>query len=79
MYYSCFTEDGIKCQFRVPIIFVHPTSNIIIGIYVDDLIVGHRKDAAGMAAFNEFKRSFGEKFNATHSGPLEWFLGIASM
>ena len=30
-----------------------------------------------MAAFNEFKRSFGVKFNATHAGPLEWFLGIA--
>ena len=60
-----------------PIIFVHPTSNIIIGIYVDDLIVGHRKDAEGMAAFNEFKRVFSEKFNATHSGQLEWFLGIA--
>ena len=60
-----------------PIIFVHPTSNIIIGIYVDDLIIGHTKDATGMAAFSEFKRSFGEKFNATHSGPLEWFLGIA--
>jgi len=45
---------------------------IILGIYVDDIIVAYRGNL-----FDWFKSKFLERFRAKHIGPLYWFLGIA--
>ena len=62
-----------------PCVFIKGTGRdrIIVGCYVDDLIVLH--DPSG-TAFKHFKSSFlrssGGRFDGKHIGPLEWFLGV---
>ena len=50
---------------------------IVIGCYVDDLIILHN---ATTRVFNDFLsaflRSHGGRFDGKHIGPLEWFLGV---
>ena len=45
---------------------------MILGIYVDDIIVMHNDDAM----FDKFKAQFCKRFIANHLGKLNWFLGI---
>lgn len=45
---------------------------LIIGIYVDDIVVAH----GGGKLFEHFKSKFLERFRAKHIGPLNWFLGM---
>ena len=46
---------------------------IILGVYVDDIIVGTSNDAM----FNWFWQKFERKFRSKCLGKLEWFLGVA--
>jgi hypothetical protein len=46
---------------------------IILGIYVDDIVLAYK----GEEAFNEFSAQFNRRFPDSKSGPLKWFLGMA--
>lgn len=46
---------------------------IIIGVYVDDLIVAHRGDKL----LAEFDKEFNSRFTVRNEGALKWFLGMA--
>ena len=46
---------------------------IIIGVYVDDIVVAYR----GKSLFDEFSASFQKRFTSTFEGDLHFFLGIA--
>ena len=47
-------------------------SELLVGVYVDDVVVAHRGDKL----FEEFKSKFLSRFRAKHIGPLQWFLGM---
>ena len=46
---------------------------IIVGCYVDDLVVLHDSTTR---MFAEFRDTFLGRFDGKHLGPLEWFLGV---
>ena len=73
---SKFLEEDLKFERSTtdPCVFKHKSEQhgwIIIGIYVDDIIVAH--DHKG---FDWFKTSFTKRFTSKHLGRLNWFLGI---
>lgn len=45
-------------------------SLLVVGVYVDDIIVAHKDDEV----FDFFKKAFLKRFAATHMGRLSWFL-----
>lgn len=53
--------------------YQHGDTHIIVGIYVDDLIVAYR----GNEAFSKFNDEFHKRFTATEAKKLSWFLGMA--
>ena len=60
-----------------PILFVKTMtdeSRIIVGIYVDDIIVAHKD--SNPANLTWFKTEFCKVFRASHLGALSWFLGV---
>ena len=58
------------CVFRM---YDDAHGEIIIGIYVDDIIVAYRGDQL----WGEFQSEFHKRFNATPAHKLDWFLGMA--
>ena len=46
---------------------------MIIGVYVDDLIVAYHDKAS----LDRFSKEFTGKFRASDLGPLSWFLGVS--
>ena len=46
---------------------------IILGVYVDDLVIAYRGDEL----FKQFSAQFQRRFTARDEGPLKWFLGMA--
>ena len=73
------TGQGFKRLATDPCVFIKLVNGkkIIVGCYVDDLVVLHD---ASTKMFQEFKRSFlqsyGGRFDGKHIGRLEWFLGV---
>ena len=67
-------EMGFTCSLLDPCLFVRRRGNetILIGVYVDDLVVASNSDRG----FQEFKCAFCNHFNAKHEGRLNWFLGM---
>ena len=68
-------ELGFERSTTDPCIFKHKSKEhgwLIVGIYVDDIILAH--DHKG---FEWFKTSFTKRFTSKHLGNLDWFLGIA--
>ena len=56
------------CLFRL----VKDSEEIIVGIYVDDIISAHRGDKL----FEDFSRKFTKRWNSKASKELAWFLGM---
>ena len=46
---------------------------ILIGVYVDDIVVAYRGDKA----FASFQKAFQSRFKSTFEGKLQWFLGMS--
>ena len=73
------TSQGFVRLKTDPCVFIKGTGTqrVIVGCYVDDLIVLHD---ATTDAFSQFKTSFlrqhGGRFDGKHIGALEWFLGV---
>lgn len=62
-----------------PCVFVKGTGRdrIVVGCYVDDLIVLHDAASDTFSHFrSSFLRSHGGRFDGKHIGKLEWFLGV---
>ena len=62
-----------------PCVFVKGTGRdrIVVGCYVDDLIVLHDAASNTFSHFrSSFLRSHGGRFDGKHIGKLEWFLGV---
>ena len=62
-----------------PCVFTRGTGRdrVIIGCYVDDLIILHDKSTNTFPSFlSAFLRSHGGRFDGKHLGALEWFLGV---
>ena len=49
-----------------------PDGHIIVGVYVDDIVVAFR----GQKLFDLFSKAFQERFTSRFEGDLHWFLGI---
>lgn len=67
-------EQGFTASPTDPCLFVKVTTagKLIVGTYVDDLVVAWR----GQQLFDEFKTKFLKAFRASHLGKLDWFLGM---
>ena len=68
---------GFKNSQTDPTLFVktmNDKSRIIVGIYVDDIIVAHKD--SNPANLTWFKTEFCKVFRASHLGALSWFLGV---
>jgi hypothetical protein len=67
-------EQGFIVSPTDPCLFTKTTAHgkLIVGTYVDDLVVAWRGDAE----FAKFKQKFLDAFRATHLGKLDWFLGM---
>ena len=62
-----------------PCVFVKGTGTdrIIVGCYVDDLIILHDPSSKAFKLFkSSFLQSCGGRFDGKHIGALEWFLGV---
>ena len=62
-----------------PCVFVKSErgKQIIVGCYVDDLIILHDKSTDMFHKFRQaFLQKYGGRFDGKHLGPLEWFLGV---
>ena len=67
-------EQGFIQSPTDPCLFTKITKDgkLIVGTYVDDLVVAWR----GKALFDDFKTQFLGAFRATYLGKLDWFLGM---
>ena len=67
-------DQGFISSPTDPCLFTKTTTDgkIIVGTYVDDLVVAWR----GVAEFEKFDSKFRSAFRATHLGKLDWFLGM---
>ena len=68
-------DVGLKQSSGDPCLFHKKTKDgeIIVGIYVDDIIMAYR----GKKIFKEFNSKFMAKFKATPAKKLDWFLGMS--
>jgi hypothetical protein len=68
-------ENGFTRLETDPCVFTKTVNGkqIIVGCYVDDLVVLHD---ATTHMFRDFRDSFLRRFDGKHLGPLEWFLGV---
>ena len=51
----------------------HGVQEIVVGIYVDDIVAAYKGDAL----FKSFSEKFQDRFTSRFEGDLHWFLGIA--
>ena len=67
-------ECGFKCSTSDPCLYrlSRDGQEILLGVYVDDILVAYRGDDL----YREFSTRFFKKFPGK-SGPLNWFLGMA--
>jgi hypothetical protein len=67
-------EVGFKCSKSDPCLYRLTRGNeeILLGVYVDDILVAYRGDNL----YREFSSNFFKRFPGK-SGPLNWFLGMA--
>lgn len=66
---------GFKCSISDPCLFSLQSNigKILLGVYVDDIIVA----SSNQQAFEWFSTNFTSKFRSKYLGKLEWFLGVA--
>jgi transposase InsO family protein len=72
-------DQGFKQLTTDPCVYTKVTNGhrIIVGCYVDDLIVLHDASTNMFAAFRKsFLQKYGGRFDGKHIGQLEWFLGV---
>ena len=68
-------ECKFTCSLHDPCLFVRWTGNkvVVLGIYVDDIIVAYNDTDT----YERFKREFTSRFNSKDLGKLQWFLGMS--
>ena len=72
-------QNGFTRLHTDPCVFVKNVGNhkIILGVYVDDILVLHDPKSGLFDAFlRDFLQCNGGRFDGKHIGALEWFLGI---
>ena len=68
-------SEGFACSLQDPCLYVRHTGKftIMLGVYVDDLVVAHND----LEHFHGFRRNFERRFRSKHLGKLSWFLGMS--
>jgi transposase InsO family protein len=72
--YKCKNGQHFTQSFADPCIFRLQSGNdeIILGVYVDDIVVAYK----GEETFKQFSNAFTSRFESRFEGPLHWFLGM---
>ena len=73
------SSQGFVRSTTDPCVFVKKENGrrLIVGCYVDDLIILHDPSSKMFDAFKRaFLQSYGGRFDGKHIGALEWFLGV---
>ena len=72
--YECKNGQHFTQSFADPCIFRLQSGNdeIILGVYVDDIVVAYK----GEETFKQFSNAFISRFESRFEGPLHWFLGM---
>ena len=65
-------EHGFEPSANDPCIFCHKTTNLVIGVYVDDFLIA----AESEGVYNELVKELSKDFRVSAMGPLKWFLGV---
>ncbi|GMG18240.1 unnamed protein product [Phytophthora fragariaefolia] len=53
-------------------VYIHPTNNLIVLVYVDDILIGYKSDTSMMNLMQALQTKYGMK----DLGNVQWFLGI---
>jgi Reverse transcriptase (RNA-dependent DNA polymerase) len=69
--YEAIVNLGFSVSEFDPCIFISTTRNLMIAVYVDDILA-----IGPQSAFDEFARQLNEKFRIVNQGPVSSFLGI---
>jgi hypothetical protein len=55
-----------------PCVYTHPTNNLIVLVYVDDILIGYQDERE----MNNLMQALREKYGIKDLGEINWFLGI---
>ncbi|GMF31258.1 unnamed protein product [Phytophthora fragariaefolia] len=65
-------ELGIVPTREGPCVYIHPTNNLIVLIYVDDILIGYQEERE----MDNLMLALREKYGVKDLGEINWFLGI---